>query len=85
LEGKKIISLIDAATVQFSLNGKPIPKSQGYVIRLHAPMLWDWNSVGGVPAELKKYLADYEDEAVDNSADPGNGYRATPVTVTTDF
>jgi hypothetical protein len=79
------VSLINAAAVNYSLNGKAIAKRQGYVIRLHAPMLWDWDSIGGVPKAMAKYLADYEDEHVDNSGDPGNGYGGTPVTVTGDF
>jgi hypothetical protein len=65
LEKKHIVSLVDAATREYSLNGKPIRKSQGYVIEMHAPMFWDWDSIGGVPEWMKKYLADYEDEPVD--------------------
>lgn len=84
LGSKEIVSLIDASTVHVSLNGRPVRKKQGYVIRLHAPMFWDWDSMGGVSKAMAKYLADYE-EPVDNSGDPGNGYGGTPVTVTTDF
>jgi len=65
LEEKRIVSLTDANSRVYSVNGKLIQKNQGYVIMLHAPMLWDWNSIGGVPDWMKKYLADYEDEYVE--------------------
>jgi hypothetical protein len=71
---KNILSLLDASTVEISLHGKPISKNQGYVIRIHTPMFWDWDSIGGVPRRMVKYLADYDSEGVDNSE--------TPVTVT---
>jgi biotin operon repressor len=74
LEERGIITLTNAADRYYSLHGRLIRKNQGYVIQLHVPMIWDWKSVGGVPEKMKKYLADYEDEAVDNSE--------TPVTVT---
>ena len=67
LAEKKIVTLIDASSLELSLNGKPIGKSQGYVIRLHPPMFWDWDSIGGVPKLMVKYLADYDGEDVDNS------------------
>jgi biotin operon repressor len=65
LEKKQIITLTDAADRYYGLNGRPIAKNQGYVIRLHPPMFWDWKSVGGVPEWMRKYLAAYEDDDVD--------------------
>ena len=74
LEEKWIITLTKAKDRYYSLHGKPIRKNQGYVIRLHVPMAWNWKSIGGVPEWMAKYMADYEDDDVDNLE--------TPVTVT---